>query len=167
MGVDGVYITTLVPTSKWSYLTPKSFAYIGQPAYPTAGTSHKHTHTQTQAHSFHSLVAWPRRALFQAWPFPAPLKPFPRLSSLEVGSCPGFFPFRTQPPIVLPSSLPQLTSSVALTPRDTRHRRRRRIYSCSLCTRGSLNGRDWVQLAAGVVSVGGRRAWRSGRGVSI
>ena len=64
-------------------------------------------------------------------------------------------PFRTQPPITsplhrpvsnhVPSPLPQSISSAVLTPTDTRRPRRRRIYNCSLCTRGSWRGAVWVE----------------------
>lgn len=40
----------------------------------------------------------------------------------------------------VPSPLPQSISSAVLTPTDTRRPRRRRIYNCSLCTRGSWHG---------------------------
>ena len=40
----------------------------------------------------------------------------------------------------VPSPLPQSISSAVLTPTDTRRPRRRRIYNCSLCTRGSWRG---------------------------
>lgn len=75
----------------------------------------------------------------------------------------GFFTFKTQPSGFTPS-LPQLTSSVALTPMGTKRRRRRRIYSCSLCTRGSLAGvgYNWRDR---VISVGGKGG--HGKGVSI
>lgn len=72
---------------------------------------------------------------------------------LCTGSGLRFLPFRTQPPITcplhrpisnhVPSALPQLISSAVLTPMDTRRLRRRRIYNCSLCTRGSWRGAGW------------------------
>ena len=91
------------------------------------------------------------------------------------GSGLRFLPFRTQPPITypchrpisnhVPSALPQLISSAVLTPMDTRRPRRRRIYNCSLCTRGSWRGAGWGRgTRARAVSVGERRGGRSGEG---
>lgn len=69
------------------------------------------------------------------------------------GSGLRFLPFRTLPPITsplhrpisnhVPSPLPQSISSAVLTPTDTRRPRRRRIYNCNLCTRGSWRGAVW------------------------
>ena len=80
-------------------------------------------------------------------------------SALNLRPCTGSglrpLPFRTQPPITsplhrpvsnhVPSPLPQSISSAVLTPTDTRRPRRRRIYNCSLCTRGSWRGAVWVE----------------------